>query len=100
VVQTFVFSLIYGPVAVTLGCWLCAIGAARARQETVVPILSPGRNRLHSRRPRKRLRRPAAPWAAQPARLVAREIVGHTPEHAAEAHESCQRRRLASQPSS
>ena len=50
-VQTLVFSLIYGPVAVTLGCWLfCAIGAARARKEVVVVILSQDRRRLHSRR--------------------------------------------------
>ena len=40
-VQTLVFSLIYGPVAVTLGCWLfCAIGAARARQEAEVILNS------------------------------------------------------------
>ena len=68
-VQTLVFSLIYGPVAVTLGCWLfCAIGAARARQEAAILISSQDRHRLHSRRPQKRLCRPAAPWATQPAR--------------------------------
>ena len=40
-VQTLVFSLIYGPVAVTLGCWLfCAISAARARQEAEVVLIS------------------------------------------------------------
>jgi len=40
-VQTLVFSLIYGPVAVTLGCWLfCAIGEARARQEAEVILIS------------------------------------------------------------
>jgi hypothetical protein len=49
-VQTLVFFLIYGPVAVSLGCWLfCAIGAARVRQEAIV--VSQDRRRLHSRRP-------------------------------------------------
>ena len=60
-VQTLVFSLIYGPVAVTLGCWLfCAIGAARARQAPVLLISSQDRRRLHSSA-LKRLCRPAAP---------------------------------------
>ena len=40
-VQTLVFSLIYGPVAVTLGCWLFyAIGGARARQEAEAILIS------------------------------------------------------------
>ena len=75
-VQTLIFSLIYGPVAVTLGCWLfCAIGAARARQVAVILISSRDRRRLRSERPY----RPVAPGAAEPARLAARDIVGHTP---------------------
>ena len=73
-VQTLIFSPIYGPVAVTLGCWLfSAIGAARARQEAIILISSQDRRRLRSERPY----RPVAPGAA-PARLAAREIVGHT----------------------
>ena len=40
-VYCLVFSLIYGPVAVTLGCWLfCAIGAARARKVAEVILIS------------------------------------------------------------
>ena len=75
-VQTFVFSLIYGPVAVTLGCWLfSAIGAARARQVAVVLISSQDRRGLRSERPDC----PVAPGAAEPTRLAARDIVGHTP---------------------
>ncbi len=47
-VYCLAFSLIYGPVAVTLGCWLyCAIGAGRARKEAVVLISSQDRRRLH-----------------------------------------------------
>jgi hypothetical protein len=40
-VDSVIFSLIYGPVVVTLGCWLFfAIEAGRAKKEAVVRILS------------------------------------------------------------
>jgi hypothetical protein len=50
-VYCLVFSLIYGPVAVTLGCWLyCAIGAGRTRK-AVILISSQDRRRFHWSRP-------------------------------------------------
>ena len=49
--DSVIFSLIYGPVVVTLGCWLFfAIEASRANKEAVVRILS-RRQRLDRRRP-------------------------------------------------
>jgi hypothetical protein len=54
-VDSVIFSLIYGPVVVTLGCWLFfAIEASRANKEAVVRILS-RRQRLDRRRPGPRL---------------------------------------------
>jgi hypothetical protein len=53
-VDSVIFSLIYGPVVVTLGCWVFfAIEAGRANKEAVVRILS-HRQRLHPRRPGRR----------------------------------------------
>ena len=78
-VQTLVFSLVYGPVAVTLGCWFfCTIGAARARQEAVVLVSSQDQRRLHPRSARvaRPLRGPRSQRADE---LVAKLIVGHTP---------------------
>jgi hypothetical protein len=73
-VQTLVFSLIYGPVAVTLGCWLfCAIGAARARQEAeIILILSRDRRRFvrgarRSARVGRPFPRPLSQCAGEPA---------------------------------
>ena len=49
--NSVIFSLIYGPIVVTLGCWMFfAIEASRAHKEAVVRILS-RRQRLDRRRP-------------------------------------------------
>jgi hypothetical protein len=49
--DSVIFSLIYGPIVVTLGCWMFfAIEASRAHKEAVVRILS-RRQRLDRRRP-------------------------------------------------
>ena len=102
-VQTLVFSLIYGPVAVTLGCWLfCAIGAARARQEAEV-ILNSSRDWRASFEALvevpvsagRSLGRSASALANPPCRQ--RDCRPYSLEPAAEAHRRCQRRRLASQ---
>jgi hypothetical protein len=54
-IDSVIFSLIYGPVVVTLGCWLFfAIEAGRANKEAVVRILS-DRQRLDQERPGHRL---------------------------------------------
>ena len=51
-----VFPLIYGPIAVTLGCWLFfAIEAGRANEEAVVRVVSRNQRRFHRGRPRGRL---------------------------------------------
>jgi len=42
-IQAFVLSLIYGPVVVTLGCWLfSAISSAPSKKEAVVRVRGPG----------------------------------------------------------
>jgi hypothetical protein len=56
-IEPVIFSLIYGPIAVTLGYWLFfAVEADRANKKAVVRILS------HRQRPR----RPAADRRASP----------------------------------
>jgi len=103
-VQTLVFSLIYGPVVVTLGCWLfCAIGGARARQEAEVILISSRNWRRFVRGARRSasigqtfLGRSASALASPPCRQ--RDCRPYSLEPAAEAHRRCQRRRLASQP--
>ena len=101
-VETLVFSLIYGPVAVTLGYWLfSAIHAPRASQEAVVLILSqnPASPSLEVPvSPGRSLRRSASTLANPPCRQ--RDCRPYSFEPAAEAHGSCQRRRVASQRSS
>ena len=45
-VQAFVLFLIYGPVGITLGCWVfSAIVAVRSRKEAVVRVLTDRRAR-------------------------------------------------------
>ena len=47
-INSVIFSLIYGPVAVTLACWLFfTIEAGRAKKEVVVRILSQKHRRFH-----------------------------------------------------
>ena len=51
-IDSVIFSLIYGPVAVTLACWLFfTIEAGRAKKDVVVCVLSEKRRRFHRRRP-------------------------------------------------
>ena len=51
-IDSVICSLIYGPFAVTLGCWLFfAIEAGRANKEVVVRVLSQKLRRLHRSRP-------------------------------------------------
>jgi hypothetical protein len=56
-IDTVIFSLIYGPVAVTLACWLLfAIAAGPTKKEVVVRILSHKERGLHQRLRSRRLR--------------------------------------------
>jgi hypothetical protein len=51
-IDSVIFSLIYGPVAVTLACWLFfTIEAGRAKKDAVVCVLSPKHRRFYRRRP-------------------------------------------------
>ena len=51
-IDSVILSLIYGPIAVTLGCGLfLAIEAARANEEVVVRILSHKQRRFYRRCP-------------------------------------------------
>jgi hypothetical protein len=55
-INSVILSLIYGPIAVTLGCWLFfAIEAGRANEEAVVRVVSYNQRRFHRGRPRGRL---------------------------------------------
>ncbi len=55
-IYPIIFSLIYGPIVVTLGCWLFfAIEAGRANEEAVVRVVSHHQRRFHRDRPRGRL---------------------------------------------
>jgi hypothetical protein len=55
-IDSVIFSLIYGPIAVTLGCWLFfAIEAGRADEVVVVRVLSHKQRRFHRGCPRGRL---------------------------------------------
>jgi hypothetical protein len=50
-IDSVIFSLIYGPVAVTLACWLFfTIEAGRAKKDAVVRILSQ-KHRRFDRKP-------------------------------------------------
>ena len=50
-INSVIFSLIYGPVAVTLACWLFfTIEAGRAKKEVAVRVLSQKRHLDHQRR--------------------------------------------------
>jgi hypothetical protein len=49
--DSVIFSLIDGPVAVTLGCWLFFAIEALANEELVVRVLNHKRRRFHRRRP-------------------------------------------------
>lgn len=52
-IYSIIFSLIYGPIAVTLGCWLFfAIGAGRANEEAVVRVVSHHQRHIHRVAPR------------------------------------------------
>jgi hypothetical protein len=47
-IDSVIFSLIYGPVAITLACWLFfTIEAGRAKKDVVVSILTQKRRRFH-----------------------------------------------------
>ena len=51
-IDSVIFSLIYGPVLVTLACWfIFTIEARRAKKDVVVCVLSQKRHRLHRRHP-------------------------------------------------
>ena len=51
-IDSIIFSLIYGPVAVTLACWLFfTIEAGRAKKHVVIGVLSEKRRRFHRRYP-------------------------------------------------
>ena len=51
-IDSVIFSLIYGPVAVTLACWLLfRIEAGRAKKDAVVCVLSEKHRRSYRRRP-------------------------------------------------
>ena len=51
-IDSVIFSLIYGPVLVTLACWfIFTIEARRAKKDVVVCVLSKKRHRLHRMRP-------------------------------------------------
>jgi hypothetical protein len=51
-IDSVIFSLIYGPVAITLACWLFfTIEAGRAKKDVVVSILTQKRRRFHPGRP-------------------------------------------------
>jgi len=51
-IDSVIFSLIYGPVAVTLACWLFfTIEAGRAKKDAVVCILSQKHRGFYRRRP-------------------------------------------------
>jgi hypothetical protein len=53
-IDSVIFSLIYGPIAVTLGCWIFfAIEAGRA--DEVVVVLSHKQHSFHRGCPRGRL---------------------------------------------
>ena len=55
-IYPIIFSLIYGPIVVTLGCWLFfAIEAGRADEVVVVRVLSHKQRRFHRGCPRGRL---------------------------------------------
>jgi hypothetical protein len=55
-INSVILSLIYGPIAVTFGCWLFfAIEAGRANEEAVVRVVSHNQRRFHRGRPRGRL---------------------------------------------
>jgi hypothetical protein len=49
--EAFVLSLIFGPLGITLGCWVfSAIVAARSHKEAVVRVLADRRTRRPSGR--------------------------------------------------
>ncbi|MGC9960224.1 hypothetical protein [Roseiarcus sp.] len=51
-IDSVIFSLIYGPVAVTLACWfIFTIDAGRVKKDVVVCVLSQERHRFRRRRP-------------------------------------------------
>ena len=51
-IDSVIFSLIYGPVAVTLACWfIFTIDAGRVKKDVVVCVLSQERRRFRRRRP-------------------------------------------------
>jgi hypothetical protein len=53
-IDSVIFSLIYGPVAVTLACWLFfTIETGRTKKDVVVRVLSEKRRRFDRRRPRR-----------------------------------------------
>jgi hypothetical protein len=56
--DSVIFFSIYGPVAVTLECWLFFAMEALANEEGVVRVLNHKRRRVHGRRPSGRL----FPW--------------------------------------
>ncbi len=50
-IDSVIFSLIYGPVVVTLACWLFfTIETGRAKKDVAVRILSQKRDLYHGRR--------------------------------------------------
>ncbi len=52
-INSVIFSLIYGPVAVTVACWLFFTNeSARTKKEVVVCIVSQKRRRSDRRAPR------------------------------------------------
>ncbi len=51
-INSVIYSLLYGPIAVALGCCLLfTIQAARANKEAVVGVLREDRRRLDRRQP-------------------------------------------------
>jgi hypothetical protein len=51
-IDSVIFSLIYGPVAITLACWLFfTIEVGRAKKDVVVSILTQKRRRFYPGRP-------------------------------------------------
>ena len=66
-VDSVVYSLIYGRIAVTLGCWLFfATKATRANKEAVVRTLSHDRRRFFSEAPGRETLAPKRLQARQP----------------------------------
>jgi hypothetical protein len=47
-IDSVIFTLIYGPILVTLACWfIFTVEARRAKKDVVIYVLSQKRHRLH-----------------------------------------------------